>query len=500
MRRCWDSLNDQYGFNAYTEYPRATHKYVVFKTRTWNEYNTLVKDTNTDFSDYPLNYNVTEGEWYHGDETPIDSPTYQYAVVPLDYNSPSGVNMSEIEELYIPEKDPLANNSWANSDAMDELEIAAYNITGNSDELISDNPEVGGRTNSRQRWHPSGSVKYFDENLNTDVPVQNVKIRVRTRFGAYTLTTDENGNFYSQHSTKKKVRFVLRFDGPYWDIRRGTYGQAKVMSGRRREPYNFYFTSGIRKAYCITHVAAYDYYFKYAPFYDLEQPPTFWHSRPVIGVNHGISGWGVQTYTGSFRTPDLFSACDILIGHDIYTTEAKALYGTVVHELTHAQHWDMSGNHNHYNSLCSQIKESWARGVQWLFVKTKYSTAGVYYNAWNAGAYPGNGKGDFQPLDVNEGKNKWYTSFMIDLYDGDKFELKDNSTLPGGSLFVKDEVYGYSWKQIETAVRNSSNFEEIRDYLQDNYQNNTEDKIDVMVEYWGAPACDAPDNEACTEQ
>jgi hypothetical protein len=270
MRRVWDSLNADLEFSSYTEYPRATHKYVVFKTDTWAEFNKLMQDTITEFSDYPLEYEVSEGDWYHGNETPLDSPTYQYAIVPLNYNSPDGVNMSEIEQLYVPDKDPVANPSWFQSDALDALEQTAYVITGNEDELVPLDSSLMGRRpwwQPRDRWHPRGTVKYKDENLNsgTDVGVPLATIRIRTRFNAYSIKTDANGNFYSQHSTWKKVKYELQWEGPYWDIRRGTYGQAKDKSGRKTDAHDFYYTGGIKKAYCITQVAAYDYHFVFAP-------------------------------------------------------------------------------------------------------------------------------------------------------------------------------------------------------------------------------------------
>jgi len=483
MQACWDSLNAEFGLSDYTAYPRATHKYVVFKTDTWLKYNILRKDTATIFSDYPLHYKVSEGSWYHGPETPIDSPTYQYAVVPLGYDYPVGIGYSEFEEMYMPDKDPEANPTWAHSEEAGILEELAYIRSGNEDELVDidtlGNP-IQRRRSRRQSWHPSGKVKYYDENLGRDVPVPLATIRVRTTFNAYSLKTDVNGDFYSQHDTRKKVKFELQWEGPYWDIRRGTYGQAKHATNRRSEPYDFFYDSGIRKAYCMAHLANYDYHYIYAPFLGIEAPPTEGTTKLKISVNTNNDG----VTRGRLRLPDALTTADITLSYDINSFSTELFYYTVSHELTHAAHWDYQGLHNVYLSACHQLKESWALAVGWKITKLKYGSYGSSCTQ---------NDDNFQKLRYSnvvmecgsENKYKWYTPFFIDLHDSKGDNQRSNS----GAAYVNDLVYDYTFQQMYNSVLFSINLVDTEVKLMEYYQNTTENEIHQMVDYWVRPSC-----------
>ena len=140
--------------------------------------------------------------------------------------------------------------------------------------------------------------------------------------------------------------------------------------------------------------------------------------------------------------------------------DSDDIYGTTIHELAHASHWDM--DHGSYNDTKTIVKESWARGVQWSLTRMIYSTYSVSYS------------------------RRDYTGIVQDMLDGVKttvsyyhsrFETYSYKT-------YSDNVSGYTIKQIEDAVKGSKNFNSLRINIKNKYTNGTENNLDAAFGYW----------------
>ena len=104
----------------------ATHKYMKYKPQNDEEFDLLKADTNLLLWDYPLHYEIAVAGTYYHDPSITDSlPTWQYFVVPNDYQLPTLSSKCElIYTLYFPDED-------SNDTFYDDLEERAYHITGN---------------------------------------------------------------------------------------------------------------------------------------------------------------------------------------------------------------------------------------------------------------------------------------------------------------------------------------------------------------------------------
>ena len=60
--------------------------------------------------------------------------------------------------------------------------------------------------------------------------------------------------------------------------------------------------------------------------------------------------------------------------------EAQWLYGTVIHELAHASHWELRKNNWNDNKTDQIVKESWARGVERQLSRLRYNSYQPSYN------------------------------------------------------------------------------------------------------------------------
>ena len=101
MKKAYENLRSDLKADIIIE---TTHYYVKFKPKNEDELNLLKQDRTLELYDYPLDYEIIEGqEVYHDPEIPDTMPTYQYCAVPVNYNFPN-VEYEILEELFIPEE------------------------------------------------------------------------------------------------------------------------------------------------------------------------------------------------------------------------------------------------------------------------------------------------------------------------------------------------------------------------------------------------------------
>jgi hypothetical protein len=138
------------------------------------------------------------------------------------------------------------------------------------------------------------------------------------------------------------------------------------------------------------------------------------------------------------------------------------IYGTTIHELAHASHWDMGSSD--YNNTSLIVKESWARGVQWALTRLEYPTYSISYSR----------------LD--------YTGIVQDFIDGNKTTSSSyHSKYDTYSVKTySDQVIGYSIRQIEDALKGKRNWDDWKTNIKSKYSNGTKDNLDAAFNYWNS--------------
>ncbi|SHF96323.1 hypothetical protein SAMN05444372_101352 [Flavobacterium micromati] len=131
------------------------------------------------------------------------------------------------------------------------------------------------------------------------------------------------------------------------------------------------------------------------------------------------------------------------------------IYATTIHELAHASHWELRKNNWNDNNLERKVKESWARGVQWELTR-------MVHNGYRGGS-------TIRPS---------YTQVVVDMIDS------SNDFNNGSENLQEDNVNGYSIKQIEDVLSNSSSWDAWKNNLKNKYNNETENNVDALFNHW----------------
>ena len=251
--------------------PSTTHNYVRFAPQDVDQLITL-HNYGYDLYDVPLDQEVTtQGEYYQDPSLPADAITYQYTLVPDNYNLPTTVPYTIISQVFlfdetagdeadawIPEPDPGSGYCYeANGAAyicgsnprtylrvsgklpedlykkatrtlieagidLPELYNEAMRLAGREDEMI-----VASKNGRTQSYRPSGTVQVIDNVTNLTVPVKNVTVKLRRFFKLDDVVTDANGNWTARRVYVKKANVVLKFQNNGMKIR-GISGALKL--------------------------------------------------------------------------------------------------------------------------------------------------------------------------------------------------------------------------------------------------------------------------------
>lgn len=479
---------------------QTTHLYVKFTPKSEKELDILKNDKTLILYDYPLDYELEEaGTFYRDPLTPSDQPTPQYCAVQVDYAFPQGVEYDILEELFIPDED-LNNSSGrlANDETISELVTEALRITGNltNENSVKSNGASNARTQASS-WRPAGRIRVWDESIGTTttsrrvfshweyydcgdgdlygiesnpsvsllikpieqckraiyktiydaiggsyVPLIGAKVRARRWFTTYEGLTNSIGDFSCNGTFKRDANYSIKWERNDFDIRSGTFGQALYNGPKITGDWRLDIRSGASRMYAIVHQAAFDYY--YGNRLNLKSPPenSFWKTRVKFSVWDESNEDANGRHCKDCRFLGIFSQIKIWNNGGNF----QAIYGTTIHELAHASHWELRKNNWNDNNTDEIVKETWARGVQWAIGNIRYTG---------------------------------YTPPYFGVYTGLVQDLIDPVDASG-----YDRVSFYSIKQIEDVLSNTSNFINWENNLRNNYANSTESNLGPIFEFW----------------
>ena len=191
MRKAFENLkqNDKSGITV-------SHLYIKFKPKNEDDLNLIKRDSTLNLFNYPLDYEVVEGqEAYRDPEVSTSQPTYLYASIKVDYDIPD-VEYEVIEELFIPEEIEEKNDSFYT----DDLVYEALRITNNLD---YDENEKG------SKWRPKGTIKLWDKTKNQYVFPDGLKVRATRWFTTHTGFVNTNGYYSCNGRFRGKARYRI---------------------------------------------------------------------------------------------------------------------------------------------------------------------------------------------------------------------------------------------------------------------------------------------------
>ena len=333
---------------------------------------------------------------------------------------------------------------------IDELEDEAYRITGNLEE--EEKSENSKTAIFRSRWRPAGRITYNDQILGV-VPLVGAEVRARKFTIFHKGITDANGRFSCDGRFRDRANYSITWDRYQFIImtRGGVLGVGALLDGpKRRGDWNHQINFGGKDYYRATIFrAAFHYY--YQDIRGLRRPPSngLLKSRMSIAANFERNDGSLGNH-GAWRRIVGVPRINI---YNPLTRGTDQIYATTIHELAHASHWGM--NRSDFNDTETQVKESWARGVQWSL------TTQTYFN------YPGGGE-----------NRPNYTEVVVDMID----TPADRNT--GSEVLTQDNVQGYTIRQIEDAVNGQETWNGWRDNILNRYNNATEGNLRVLFAHW----------------
>lgn len=328
----------------------VTDYYVRFLPKTTEDIDILT-ELGVELLDYPMDREIlTDGDYYHDPDIPEDEITWQYAVVPPDFDFPDGIHYEVLDECFIPDED-VETRSPGDLD-WGAVERMAFEITGNSGLL---------EPQTRAKSKPSGTITIVDEGLKSKkkVGVAGVKMIANVFVKIATTYTDENGDyqFSAKFSAKphyricfkNKVGFSIGLNLILVPASISTLGKAPATG------IDYVVDKSSDEALfrrCVVNNAAYDYY-KKCQTSGVALPPKnirFWILnilRPscAMMMHHGalLDNKLVSKYLGQYSSLVRLFAPDITIGSKGKNGNYRDLYATTVHEMAHASHFSKVG-------------------------------------------------------------------------------------------------------------------------------------------------------------
>ena len=344
---------------------KATHLYVRFLPRTEQEYD-ILNSLDLAMTDHPLDYDiVVEGDWYHDPAVPEGEVTWQYAVVPPDFEFPD-IRYEIIDECYISENDAATRADGIDWEA---VERESYVLTGNADRLAT--PVKG-----PSKVQPEGRITIEDEQFNGGKPfgVAGVRISCNSFVKFDHATTDRDGYFKMEKSFSSKLRYRLVFENEKgFSIGLNlVLVPASVSTLGRTEPTGVNMTitkDSDDKLFrrCVVNNAAYEY-FSRCNLKDLglAPPPSdlrIWifhklSASSAVMLHHGalLSQKDLKEFLGDYADLVSFFLPDITIGA-ASSQDYSGLYSSTVHELAHASHFTKVGT-DYWNKYILYIVQS----------------------------------------------------------------------------------------------------------------------------------------------
>lgn len=314
----------------------------------------ILEETGIELTDHPLDYRIVrEGDYYHDPEIPDGEITWQYAVVPPDFEFPENIRHELLDRCYIFENDPATRSDGIDWEA---VEREAFRLTGNGDMLSGTRAGA-----SYPATAPKGRIAIVDDALDSEpFGVAGVKVSANTFVKFAHAYTDEEGYYKMERKFTSDVRYRIVFKN-----RKG-FGigvnlllcPASVSTLGKSSPEGASITvdrSSERKLFCrcVVNNAVWDYYGSCSVNgTSMKTPPSnlrLWlfqnmDASSALMLQQGvyIDGTVVGDFLGSFSSLVKMFLPDVTLGMEGRSSYGE-IYSTAIHECAHASHFMQAG-------------------------------------------------------------------------------------------------------------------------------------------------------------
>lgn len=351
---------------------RTTDLYVRFLPVDDNEFS-MLEDLGLELMDHPLDYEILEeGDYYHDPEVRDGDITWQYCVVPPDFDFPD-VQYEIIDECFISE-----NSLDTRADGIDweAVEREAYKLTGNAGRLLPD-------VKAAEKSTPQGRITIIDEHYNDGEPigVAGVTVSCNSFVKFDSDYTDSEGYYKMSKKYSSDVRYRLVFKNE----KKFSIGVNLILVPASVSTLGKYSPDGLNMTVtkdsegklfrrCVVNNAAYDYVTRCEDLGVLSPPENLriwimnnFQSSSSVMLHHGamMDTELLRGFLGEYAALVKFFLPDITIGSK-GQDEYRQLYSTASHELSHSSHFRKVG------------VDYWNKYI-WYIINSYIQTGGMTY-------------------------------------------------------------------------------------------------------------------------
>lgn len=485
---------------------KPTHYYVKFSPKNEDEEGLIKSDSTYFVFDYPLHLTEKEEEIYLEKREPLkeDEDGIQiefseyYSSIPVEQIKQLPFKCTIIDELYIPEEDPyfdsvdqdgdLKGPIKTKDDLFENILYKAYELTGRENELIEEDDyseEPTPKTNIPsiwfigKKWNPSGTLTIYDDVMAKCIPLKGAQVLMRQVFTIRQGITDQNGYFKTK-SIRGKARYILQWERYHYSIRSDAFRQAETKGPKvKKKAWTYCIQGDYEKYYGTIHHAAHLYY--YTPIFGFASPPKNGTLKRQMKI-------AARKQTGSSSHVNeraLYFGSQISIKE--WRKNSESVFGTTIHELTHAAH--LSFDKSSYNTLVKKAyipPFSSAKDSAKRLLETWATTAEIYLtNHWYS-IVLGNSSYKFKTdnyqnqliYNPNSSRVKYYTSAGFDMID------YFNQGATYGSSYPTDRVSGYTPAQLQQSLRGATHWNGWKDRIKSQHTNPTSIYLDELFANW----------------
>ena len=346
---------------------QPTDLYVRFLPKNQSELD-MLQEADIKLLDHPLDYDIlVEGDWYHDPEVPDGDVTWQYAVVPVDFNFPP-IEHQIIHNCFIPD---TSESTRADGIDWEAVERQAYILTGNESRLNDSSTTKSGKVT------PSGRITIVDDKANGGKAfgVAGVRVSCNSFVRFAHCYTDRDGYYQMPKQFSANLRYRLVFENEKgFSIGMNMVlvpASVSTLGKAGPEGVNAVIDSSSEEKLfrrCVVNNAVYDYISRcryddmniLPPPYDLRI--WLFHSLDVssaVMLHHGaiFESSQISSLLGEFTTLLKHFLPDITLGVK-YKNDYASLYSTACHELAHSSHFAQVGS-GYWNKYIKYILESY---------------------------------------------------------------------------------------------------------------------------------------------
>ncbi len=457
VRQAYKNLVGKAGFNASGLTLAVTDLHVRFMPRDSADEHLLTLDSTFLLSDVQLDRLVVKyGDGYRDPAVTEGQPTYRYTAVDIATElSKVGVPYVVLDSLYQPDAKDV--KLVRHREALVRLEDAATALAKSKSPDYPQERRV-------PDWNPEARIRYLDDDGQLK-GLEGANIHMNRWSKQANGFTDANGVYRADKQFNYEVTYKLVWERYQFAIKDSWLNRAVIEGPKQVGPWNRDINSvgdrDWRRAQ--VHRGAFRYY--YQDILGLQRPPqnsatTFqMHYRVLDDRNEDALG----RHCPFCQWLGFGSHIKIWVNR---SGLAEAYIGTTIHETAHASHWNFIRSFE-WGGIDEEVKESWARGVQ-------FSLTRLHYSAYKPDYY------------------KSYTGVVEDMLDPADGQVPTYFVRnPTGAGNVRgpvrtdvDFVSGYTIAELERALFLADTFGEWRDEIRARTPNATSGRLTELFNFW----------------